>query len=129
MERAARSLSKLRTSTPLSAEDLARTAWPVAVGKNIARHSAAVSLVRETLVVEVEDAVWQRNLFGLRHHIVRALKGVIGEGIVGDVEFRVAIARRPPQTAAALLSTDDADRIGDPVLRLVYKQARKKATA
>jgi predicted SPOUT superfamily RNA methylase MTH1 len=131
MERVGKSLSKLKLSGNISTEELARAAWPVAVGKRIALRAVAVSMVRDKLVVEVEDAIWQKQLWGLRVQILKSLDDVIGAGMVRDLEFRVAIQRRPPQTATQLtpLSTDDADRIEDNVLRMVYKQARKKATA
>ena len=48
------------------------------------------------------------------------------------LEFRIATPRRPPQAAQShsdTASLDEADRIEDPVLRILYKQARKRATA
>ena len=90
------------------------------------------NLVRGSLIVEVEDAVWQKQLFHLRGLILAQLSKIIGEGVVKDVEFRVAAPRRPPQQATTLGAAkpaDEADGIADPVLRIVYKQARKKASA
>src|SRR5271165_3545451 len=110
MERAGRSLSKLN----LPPDELARAAWPVAVGKRIALHAAAVSLVRERLVVEVEDAVWQRQLFGLRHQILHQLRKVIGDELIRELEFRIVIRRRPMGMAVTpSASSDDADQIED----------------
>ena len=130
MERAGRSISKLKLSDKISTDQLARSAWPVAVGKRIAAHAVAVALVRDKLVVEVDDVIWQRQLFGLRHQIVRRLREIIGDEMIAEVEFRIAIERRPPRISTTpLASLDDADQIEDPVLRMVYKQARKKATA
>ena len=133
MERAGRSLSKLRLSDKISTDELARSCWPVAVGKRIAGHAVAVGLVRGRLVVEVEDAVWQRQLFQLRHQILRRLKEVIGDDLIQDVEFRVGMERRPPQQAKVLTSqgagADEAERIEDPILRMVYRESRRKASA
>ena len=131
MERAAKSLAKLKLGGAISSEGLACAAWPVAVGERIARHAVAKSLVRERLVVEVDDAVWQKQLFHLRHPILEKLRETLGD-LVNDVEFRIAIPRRPPQPAPSLNPSkplDEADAIGDPVLRILYKQARKKASA
>lgn len=131
MERAGRSLAKLKLSGTISADELAISAWPAAVGKRIASHTRAVALVRGNLVVEVEDAVWQKQLFYLRSHIVRKIREVLGDVIVNEVEFRIGVPRRPPGVAvnvAPAASVDDADGIEDPILRIVYKQARKKAT-
>jgi hypothetical protein len=132
MERVAKSLARLKLSDSISTEDLARAAWPAAVGKRIASKSTAKSLVRNSLIVEVEDAVWRTNLFQLRFQILGKLSEVLGSGIVQDLEFRVPTTRRPPQPALRLnekQSTDEADGIHDPGMRIVYKQARKKASA
>ncbi len=135
MERASRMLRSL--SLPegaLNFEELARKAWPAAVGKKIAAHARAARLVRTRLIVEVEDAVWQRQLFALTRQIVSNLEKKLGCGLVEDVEFRVAPPRREPQRAVqsaaqCRLPFDEAEAIGDPVLRRIYRISRKKALA
>ncbi len=132
MERAGKSLAKLKLSDAISQDDLARAAWPAAVGKRIAAHSVAKSLVRGSLIIEVEDAIWQKQLFYLRFQILKKLTEVLGAGIISDVEFRIATPRRPPQAAQSLgapSQVDEADGISDPGMRILYKQARKKASA
>ena len=132
MERAAKSLARMKLSDAVPVEDLVRAAWPLAVGERIAARAVPKALVRGSFVVEVEDAIWQKQLFHLSGDILAKLRKLLGDGIVKDLEFRIATPRRPPQTARSLDSTrpaDEADRIHDPVLRLVYKQARKKASA
>ena len=134
MERAGKSLAQLKLSDAISTEGLACAAWSAAVGKRIASHAAAKTLVRGSLIVEVDDAVWQKQLFHLRFDILAKLSGVLGSGIIQDLEFRMATPRRPPQAAHHLQETtpkpaDEADRIEDPGMRIVYKQARKKASA
>ncbi len=129
MERAAKSLAKL---SAVSDEDLARAAWLAAVGKRIASHASAKALVRGSLIVEAEDAIWQQQLFHLRFPILAKLSQVLGGGIIRDVEFRLATPRRPPQPAQRLSepkSLDEADGIQDPSMRIIYKQSRKKASA
>ncbi len=133
MERAGKSLAKLKLSDAISTEELAVAAWSAAVGKRIASHATAKTLVRGSLIVEAEDAIWQRQLFHLRMHILAKLADVLGGGIIQDIEFRIATPRRPPQPAQQLNepkpSADDADLIQDPSMRMLYKQARKKASA
>jgi predicted nucleic acid-binding Zn ribbon protein len=126
MERVGRVVGKLKVTTD---EQLAQAAWPQAVGKKIASHTAPVSLIRNRLVVEVEDAVWQRQLFTLRGQILARIEQVMGRFMVEELEFRIAIPRRAPQREERLSSGDDADAIRDPVLRNLYKAARKRATA
>jgi Dna[CI] antecedent DciA-like protein len=132
MERAGKALAKLKLSDAISPDQLAFAAWPAAVGKRIAVHACPMALVRGCLVVEAEDAIWQKQLFHLRFDILAKLTGVLGGGIVTDLEFRIArsAARRPPQSAKShgeRLPLDDADRIEDPVMRILYKQARTRA--
>ncbi|HEY6391645.1 MAG TPA: DUF721 domain-containing protein [Bryobacteraceae bacterium] len=133
MERAGKSLAKLKLSDAISTEELAVAAWTAAVGKRIASHASAKTLVRGSLIVEAEDAIWQRQLFHLRLPILAKLAGVLGGGIIRDIEFRLITPRRPPQPAQRLnepgLSNDEADEIQDSSMRLLYKQARKKASA
>jgi hypothetical protein len=133
MERAGKTLSKLRSSDGISSEALARAAWPAAVGKRLANRALAVGLVRDRLIVEVDDAIWQKQLFHLEGQILKRLREVIGDDLIREIEFRISIARRPPQMATqaapALETIDEADQIEDLVLRTVYKQARKKASA
>ena len=132
MERAGKTLARLKLSKTISVEELACAAWPEAVGATIARYAAPIALVRNKLVVEVEDASWQQPLFQLESQILKRIAEVLGTGVVRDLEIRIARQRRPPQRATQLTATpsiDDADRIQDAGLRMVYKQARRKATA
>jgi Dna[CI] antecedent, DciA len=134
MERAARLIKNNKLSNKVfSEEDLARAVWPAAVGKAIAAHTSRLRLVRQTLVVEVEDAIWQKQLFGLRGQILDRLRRVTASDMVQDVEFRIAIERRQPRRAESRQSIDaaydEADSIQDAVLKKVYRLSRKKATA
>ena len=137
MERAARLINKSKLSGQvISDDDLARAIWPAAVGKAIAAHTSRLRLVRATLVVEVEDAIWQRQLFTLTSQIVSRLRKLTGNDLIQDIEFRIGVPRRQPQKAEAprtqessLLSNDDSDQIQDPVLKKLYRLSRKKATA
>jgi hypothetical protein len=133
MERASKLIRELRLSGDvLSAGELACAAWPQAVGKRIAAHTRAFRMVRTRLIVEVEDFIWQRQLFALTPYILRNLEKSVGGGLVEDLEFRIVPRRREPQRAAQAvpaLVPDEADGIADPVLRGIYKASRKKAHA
>ena len=133
MERASKLIRGLRLpGDTISAEELALAAWPEAVGKKIASHTRAARMVRNRLIVEVEDRVWQRQLFALTPFVVRNLEKSLGPGIVEDLEFRVVPRRREPQRAEAsapALFRDEAESIADPVLRSIYRASRKKALA
>src|SRR5277367_6098871 len=111
-------------------EQIACAAWSRAVGKRLAKYTRAAKLVRGRLVVEVEDVLWQRNLFGMTRQILGNLERTIGKGIVSDLEFRVVPARREPKRAETITpSTDESDAISDPGLRRIYRAARQKESA
>jgi hypothetical protein len=139
MERAARLLRNNKYSRQiLSDDDIVRGIWSAAVGRAIARHTCNLKMVRSTLVVEVEDPIWQKQLFALSTQIVARVQMLMGSTNVEHVEFRVAIPKRGPQRAESLSpatpkyqseSTDEAEQILDPVLKKVYRLSRKKATA
>jgi hypothetical protein len=132
MERASRIFGQMDVrERPLTTEQIVISAWARAVGKRIAQNSRAAKMVRTRLVVEVEDAVWQKNLFVLSRHILGNLERAVGPGLVDDVEFRIMPRRREPQRApsAMPLFQDEADNIADPVLRDIYKAARRKEIA
>ena len=131
MERASKVLGKL--NLPQGAVDpeiIVCAAWASAVGKKVAAHTRAARLVRSHLIIEVEDSIWQRQLFVLRSQIRRKIDESIGAGIVEDIEFRVAPRRLGPQRAQhSTAARDEADGIADPVLRNIYKASRKRELA
>ncbi len=133
MERASRLLGKMKIPRETyCAEELARAAWPAAVGKKVAAHSHAAKLVRTSLVVEVEDEVWRMQLWALRHQILSNLAKQIGPEHVETIEFRVMPRRVGPQRAVAAagrMMHDESDRISDPGLRRIYRSAKTKALA
>ncbi|HTQ54988.1 MAG TPA: DUF721 domain-containing protein [Bryobacteraceae bacterium] len=134
MERASRLIGKLNSGgDAIDTDSLARAAWPLAVGRKVAARTRAARMVRTRLIVEVEDPIWKKQLLSLSGQILGNLERHLGRGIVEDLEFRVIPLRREPQRALvsqpALESRDEADGIADPVLRHIYKNARKKALA
>jgi hypothetical protein len=133
MERASKLIRGLRLPDgTLSGEELACAVWPQAVGKKIAAHTRAARLVRTRLVIEVEDATWQRQLNALSRHMVWNLEQILGKSVVEDLEFRVVPRRREPQRAAQAAPAsfaDDSAAIADPVMRSIYRAARQKARA
>ncbi len=118
-------------------DELVRALWPAAVGKVIASHTGHLRLIRATLVVEVEDAVWQRQLFPLSAQIVARLRKAMGSALIENIEFRIGIPRRAAarseirdaRSGPDTLFSDEAEGIEDPALQKVYRLARRKATA
>ena len=139
MEHAARLLKNKKLSREiLNEEDIARAVWPAAVGKAIAAHTSRLKLVRSTLVVEVEDAIWQKQLHTLTGQILNRLRKATGSDNILQIEFRIGIPRRKPQRAEShntsasqppAFRDDDAELIQDAVLKKIYRLSRKKATA
>jgi Dna[CI] antecedent, DciA len=106
VERAARLIKNSKLSRQvLTEDDLARAIWPAAVGRAIAAHTSRIKLVRTTLVVEVEDAIWQQQLYRLSSQILDRLRKLNASEDIKDVEFRIAIPRRQPQRVETEEST------------------------
>jgi predicted nucleic acid-binding Zn ribbon protein len=133
VESVSRIFGKLKVADqPISPEQFVLSAWKGAVGRKIALHTRASKLVRTRLVVEVEDQIWQRQLFVLTRQILATLEVKVGRGMVDDLEFRIVPRRMEPQRAATSmpgLFADEADQIADPIMRHIYKSARRKASA
>jgi hypothetical protein len=132
MDRAFRSIAKLRKELVPDAE-IARVAWSAAVGQRLEAHTRFLELVRDRAVVEVEDAVWQRQLNTLQKQIQQRLEAYLGKGVVRQIEFRVGLPRIAPQraeTGAFELKSQhpEADRIADPGLRRMYLRSKRRAT-
>jgi predicted nucleic acid-binding Zn ribbon protein len=127
MERAGRLIGKLKLSRDAAdPEARARGAWNVAAGKKIAAHTRATALVRGSLIVEVEDQTWQRQLSTLRHFLLRNLRDVLGEELVTAIDFRPMPKRRMPQRAETVRSVEG---IEDPVLGMLYQKSRRREQA
>lgn len=138
MNQASRILASIagpEESDVISTTRIAVGCWRKVVGKRLADKTRAQKLVRNTLVVEVEDEMWQKQLWSLRYYILRNVEKAIGPDIVKELEFRVMPPRRDPQreTGNAMplfnTQTDDADSIADPDLRRIYKAARRHEIA
>jgi predicted nucleic acid-binding Zn ribbon protein len=128
MERAGRLIGKMKVSPGVTdAETRARAAWAMAAGKKIAERTRPTNLVRGTLVVEVEDIVWQRQLNTLRHFLLRNLRQELGEALVTEIDFRPMPRRVAPRRAETVRPV--VDGIQDPVLGMLYRQSKKKGTA
>lgn len=127
MEKASRLFGKLKLSPGVAdPETRACAAWAVAAGKKTAEHTRATGLVRGSLVVEVEDAVWQRQLNTLRHFLLRNLREILGDQTVTDIDFRPTPRRMSPHRATA---ARPAEGIQDPVLGLLYQESKKRELA
>jgi predicted nucleic acid-binding Zn ribbon protein len=133
MERAGRVIGKLQSMrSTLSDEERACAAWRAAVGRRLAARTEPERLVRGRLVVGVEDEVWRRQLFTMSRMILAKIHETVGPGVVEELEFRVAPARRGPQRAVAAaqaIGADEADAIGDPGMRRLYLMSRKRELA
>ncbi len=132
MDQAGRIIAGMKGAAAIaSPERIACGAWKRAVGKRLAGRTKPVKLVRDRLVVEVEDEIWRESLWKLRYQILRNIEREIGPEIVSDLTFVVAPPRREPQretaaTPALLQNQDEADAIADPGLRRVYRNSRRR---
>lgn len=133
MERASRLLGKLNfPGDSVTSGELICAAWSAVVGKRIALHARAERVVRTKLIVGVDDVIWRKQLFTMSRIILAKMAESVGEGLVDELEFRVAPPKRGPQRAgqsSAQHPEDEADGIEDPGLRRVYIRSRKRELA
>src|SRR6266852_4875517 len=118
MERASRLIGKLKfPGDSISSDELVCAAWSAVVGKRIARHARAERVVRTKLIVGVDDIIWRKQLFTMSRMILAKIAESVGEGLVDELEFRVAPQKRDPQRAErSSAAADEADGIEDPGL-------------
>ncbi len=129
MQRVGSVLRKLKLAAGLSPEDLVRTAWPHAVGPQIARHTRVAGLRGRLLIIEVEEELWAQNLDLFERDILRNLAEIAGPGVVTCVAVRAVPPRIAPGRAEPVRSADEADRIDDPVLRRIYRDSRRQSAS
>jgi hypothetical protein len=134
MERAGRILSRLRSARgTLTATQLAASAWPAAVGYRISSRTRVTSFEKGRMVVDTEDALWQKNLASLSQQILANLRTLLLEAAPLEIEFRVGARRRPPQREEPVqgtgLFTTEPSGIADPSLDYIYRLSRRKAGA
>lgn len=96
MERAGRLIAQLKSKSALSPGEIALAAWAPAVGKRLAQKAKAVGFDSGAIRVEVEDELWRRNLLPLRGQILSNLRKLTGLDLVMEIDFRLAVPRRPP---------------------------------
>jgi hypothetical protein len=114
----------------IAPERIACAAWKKAVGARLAARTTALKLVRERLVIEVEDEVWRNNLYSLRPQILRNLEKALGPGIVGNISFEVRPRRIEPQRETKPAPDADVEAgldIADPGMRRIYRMSRQRA--
>ena len=131
MERAGRLIGKLKLPSKVATpEEMARAAWPIAVGKRLAGRTGRVSLYGTTMVVEVEDGVWQSQLSTMSGQILKKIEKLLGPSSVMKLEFRIGVMRRMPQRVEKPSPLfDEGDGIHDPVFRQIYIASRRRASA
>ena len=128
MQRAARLLSKIKLqSAKLAPEEFAEAVWPAAVGKRLAQRTGPVKLYGRKMVVDVEDALWQKQLATMSGQILTKVQLLAGPGMIDSIEFRIGIPRRGPRVALPFDVDDRADGIADPIFRQLYLASRAQS--
>lgn len=106
--------------------------WMAAVGRELGRRTRPTWLAKGRLTVEVDGAVWREQLYPLSGQILARLNKLLGESLVGRIDYRVARPqRRPPGRAVSAAGRtepiDEASGIQDPQLRRLYRASMKRS--
>jgi predicted nucleic acid-binding Zn ribbon protein len=71
------------------AEAAALAAWKHVAGEGLRDHAAATRLEEKTLVVEVRDAIWQKQLAMMKRQLIFRVNSTLGQPLVKDIELRI----------------------------------------
>jgi hypothetical protein len=71
------------------AEAAALAAWKHGIGEGLQNHAVATKLEANILIVEVRDAIWQRQLGTMKEQLLFRVNSVLGQAIVKNIELRV----------------------------------------
>jgi hypothetical protein len=134
---------ELLGASPARLTAFAAAYWPHLVGDEIASRTRVVKVENGTLVVEVPDASWRRELHRLQGSLLGRLRGPLGGAAprrLGFIEARGGVSRLPARPAhpaesqpqpnppsAAILEA--ARSIPDPALREAFVQTAARYLA
>ncbi len=79
------------------AEAAAIAAWKHAAGDGLKGHAVPVKLANRTLTVAVSDLIWQKQLQSMRGQLLFRINNILGQPIVGAIEFVVDAKLATPQ--------------------------------
>jgi predicted nucleic acid-binding Zn ribbon protein len=79
-------VKSLRLSDVVAAQP-AVVSWPEMVGAAIARHSRAIAVERQTLVVSVDSPAWMAQLKYLMPDLLRRIDARVGKGRVKEIRL------------------------------------------
>ena len=96
-------------SSPEVIEAAALVAWKHGVGEGLQNHAIATKLNAGTLIVEVRDAIWQKQLRTMKEQLLFRVNSVLGQAIVKDIELQV----NPQVAFAAQPKSDEPREIAD----------------
>lgn len=65
------------------------SAWKVTTGDSLSQRAIACEFNNDTLIVVVEDAVWQKQLEQMRPQLLWRVNSMLGEPLVKAIEFRI----------------------------------------
>lgn len=125
--------ARLFGSSPDHALTLMRSAWPAAVGPELARRTELVAFDAGVLRIRVPDTTWRRGLWRMRGDILARLRSVAGraaprslafvEGPVAAVEASPAPVLPSPLAPPPASVVDAASSIADAELRARFLAA------
>jgi len=114
----ARLLPKLLNATganPEMAEIAAKLAWTRAAGDGLRRHAIPFRLFRQTLVVSVADAIWQKQMQSMSAELVSRINKLLGREVVEDIEFRIDPATVEQVRTSSTLRQDPREKVRGPI--------------
>jgi len=112
-------------------EAAAIAAWKHAAGEGLRNHAVATKLEGNTLVVEVRDAIWQKQLATMKSQLLFRVNSVLGQTLLQNIEFRVnpkavSVAQLEKAESAEILDNEVPIELWSAASAIEDKQLRQK---
>jgi hypothetical protein len=113
------------------AEAAAIAAWKHTAGDGLRPHAIATKLEGKTLVVEVRDTIWQKQLSTMKSQLLFRVNSVLGQPLLDDIDLRVnpkAVSLSKPQIdeSAEILDNEVPIELWSAASSIDDKQLRQK---
>ena len=113
------------------AEAAAIAAWKHATGVGLRPHAVATKLVGKTLIVQVRDAIWQKQLALMKSQLLYRVNSILGQPLVNDIELQInpkslAIIQPEKDTKAEILDNEVPIELWAAANSIEDKQLRQK---
>jgi predicted nucleic acid-binding Zn ribbon protein len=110
------------------AEAAAVIAWKRVAGDGLAGHANPLNLRGGTLIVEVADDVWRRQLQRMSIELISRINKLLRREIVNEIQFRInpAIGKRRPLSTKSRVGQSLPDNVSSSAIEIEDAELRQR---